>query len=413
MPHLNWLVFITLFCIVYLTVSGWLLLEQIFERNLISVVNLCYKRISPEVVFIYLLSRFVTLVSALLSNLNSLVCQEDLNKSSSLSPTVHLVPALSPSTTRLSKQWWVWLGDTFTAHLQLACFFPSSTMWFLCTFRIHSFDISLVWSLFTLFRTWWRVIWCTLFARRWRCWKNTSRSCMRGTLSWSVRTLCWSHWLILSSLASFPVNSFIAAAAARRFSSSSSSTPRSSPHYHSLRGVRLSAISPTSHLRDSPLNRTCAKTCSTHGQQWEILLAMQHLLPPSPLCSAEQMVWLCVHLRKDQPHLCCGQAVDQAIVLVRHLPPLKVLFCPGVARDLKQRGGGHNLQKGTPPSNTQQTLSTAPSSLAWEKSRTRETRMGLKKTIIFFPPRAEDDASCRAGLRGAIRKPQLCYMLQQ
>lgn len=137
--------------------------------------------------------------------------------------------------------------------------------------------------LFSLLRTWWRVTWCTLFARRWRCWKNTSRSCTRGTLSWNGRTLCWSRWLILSSSASFPVNSFMAAAAAaaaRRCSSSSSSSLLPSPPYHSPRALRLSAISPTSPLRDSALDRTCAKTRSAHEQLWDVLLAMQ--LPALP-----------------------------------------------------------------------------------------------------------------------------------
>lgn len=260
--------------------SRWALTANLWQEN------------SPEVVFIFSRCWLPGKCWYRSKLLGMRGCLVRLVVNFTLSPTAHPVPALSPSTTRLSRRWWVWLADTVTIHRSLTCFsFLHNAISQICrakdqiTVRSKEGSELPVFKVYSsLFRTWWRVTWCTPFARRWRCWKNTSRSCTRGTLSWNGRTPCWSLWLILSSLASFPANSFIAAAAAPRCSSSSRCPPLSSPPYHSPRAARLSATSPTSRQRDSPLHRTCANTRSAPERLWDVPLAMQlPALPSSPL----------------------------------------------------------------------------------------------------------------------------------
>lgn len=120
------------------------------------------------------------------------------------------------------------------------------------------------------FRTWWRVTWCMLSGRRWRCWKNTSKSCMRGTLCWSGKTPCSSRWPARSSSGSCP-NSSPRAATAHRHSSFSSSSTRLSPTTWTiatppcltLRG-RVSDTSPTSHQCE-PVRNEHASTFRDEG----------------------------------------------------------------------------------------------------------------------------------------------------
>lgn len=54
-------------------------------------------------------------------------------------------------------------------------------------------------TLLSAFRIWWRVTWCTLSVKRWRCWKNRLRNWLRETLNWSRKTTCWRTWPVRSS----------------------------------------------------------------------------------------------------------------------------------------------------------------------------------------------------------------------
>ena len=56
----------------------------------------------------------------------------------------------------------------------------------------------------SLSRTLWKAIWCMQCVKRWRSWRNRSRSCLRGTLSWSGRMPCWNLWPTASSCLSCP-----------------------------------------------------------------------------------------------------------------------------------------------------------------------------------------------------------------
>lgn len=85
-------------------------------------------------------------------------------------------------------------------------------------------------------RIWWKAILCMLYGRRWRSWRSRLKSCMRGTLCWSERTPCSSHWpTMISCLSSHP--SSTSPLAARHPPSSSlinpsSSTPPPVPNPH-------------------------------------------------------------------------------------------------------------------------------------------------------------------------------------
>ena len=78
-------------------------------------------------------------------------------------------------------------------------------------------------------RIWWRAIWCTRCARRWRCWRSRSKSCTNGTRSWSARTPCSNRWPTAISCRNSPPSSPVRAARPRSSSSRPPAPPPSPP----------------------------------------------------------------------------------------------------------------------------------------------------------------------------------------